>query len=222
MFDNRIVTSIHGCRETARPPVVSVGEPEKAGQGALNGPVSPSESRRIPAVFPTFSPWPGGVFRDPPRAPNRFLPPRAAASADGHRDDGGVPGIARHLTACGKSHAAFERRCIPPEPRLCEALCVALPSKYTRYSSLARLVRRAPRHSRRSRDFLHRLLSGDASGARTDSGNRTRVPGPVRKAGPAVAPGSGSVPGRVPERWRCAGSRRSPSSGRAGILFRCP
>ena len=163
MFDNRIVTSIRGCRETARPPVVSVGEPEKAGQGAVNGPVSPSESRRIPAVFPTFSPWPGGVVRDPPRAPNRFLPPRAAASADGHRDDGGVPGIARHLTACGKSHAAFERRCIPPEPRLCEALCVALPSKYTRYSSLARLVRRAPRHSRRSRDFPHRLLSGDAS-----------------------------------------------------------
>ena len=56
------------------------------------------------------------------------------------------------------SRWGLKRRCIPPEPRLFEALCVALPSKYNRYSSLARLVRRAPRRSRRSRDFLHRLI----------------------------------------------------------------
>ena len=74
----------------------------------------------------------------------------------------GTNGIAANgladLAACGKSHAAFERRCIPPEPRLYEALCVAFRSKYTRYSSLTRLVSRAPRRSRCSRHFLHRLL----------------------------------------------------------------
>ena len=73
---------------------------------------------------------------------------------EGHGELGAV-GV---LTACGKSHAAFERRCIPAEPRLYEALCVAFRSKYTRYSSLTRLVSRAPRRSRCSRHFLHRLL----------------------------------------------------------------
>ena len=63
------------------------------------------------------------------------------------------------LTACGETHAAFERRCIPAEPRRFAALCVALRSKYTRYSSLARLVSRAPHRSRRSREFHHRLLA---------------------------------------------------------------
>ena len=77
------------------------------------------------------------------------------------------------LTACGKSHAAFERRCIPPEPRLFEALCVAFRSKYTRYSSLTRLVSRAPRRSRCSRHFLHRLLN--AASAR----RRGRLGAPV-------------------------------------------
>ena len=67
--------------------------------------------------------------------------------------------MARALAACRQSHAAFERRCIPAEPRLSKALIVALRSKYTRYSSLARLVSRAPRHSRRSRHLAHRLLA---------------------------------------------------------------
>ena len=62
-------------------------------------------------------------------------------------------------TAGGKTHAAFDGRCIPPEPPRFAGLCVALRSKYTRYSSLARLVSRAPRPSRRSRGFHHRLLS---------------------------------------------------------------
>ena len=52
------------------------------------------------------------------------------------------------LTACGETQAAFERRCIPPEPRRFAALCVAFRSKYTRYSSLTRLVSRAPRPHR--------------------------------------------------------------------------
>ena len=68
--------------------------------------------------------------------------------------------IHRLLTACGETQAAFERRCIPAEPRRFAALCVALRSKYTRYSSLARLVSRAPPRSRRSPGFHHRLLTG--------------------------------------------------------------
>ena len=75
------------------------------------------------------------------------------------------------LAACGKTHAAqFSRwgldgRCIPPEPPRFAGLCVALRSKYTRASSpgggssLVRLVSRAPRPSRRSRGFHHRLLA---------------------------------------------------------------
>ena len=63
------------------------------------------------------------------------------------------------LAARGETHAAFERRCIPSEPRRFGALCVALRSKYTRYSSLARRVSRAPHPSRRSREFHHGLLA---------------------------------------------------------------
>ena len=67
------------------------------------------------------------------------------------------------LTACGKTHPAFDGRSIPAEPPRFAVLCVALRSKYTRYSSLARLVSRAPRPSRRSRGFHHRLLSAGRS-----------------------------------------------------------
>ena len=77
----------------------------------------------------------------------------------------------RLLTACGETQAAqfsrwgLERRCIPPEPPphrenwRFAALCVAFRSKYTRYSSFARLVSQAPRPSRRSPGFHHRLLT---------------------------------------------------------------
>ena len=64
------------------------------------------------------------------------------------------------LAACGKTHAAFERRCIPAEPGRCAALVVAFRSENTRYSSLMRLVSRAPARSRRSRGFHHRLPAG--------------------------------------------------------------
>ena len=53
-------------------------------------------------------------------------------------------------TACGKAHAAFDGRCIPPESPRFAGLSVALRSKYTRASSpgggssLARLVSRNP------------------------------------------------------------------------------
>ncbi len=75
------------------------------------------------------------------------------------------------LTAGAETQAAqfsrwgLERRCIPPEPRRFAALCVAFRSEYTRASSpgggssLTRLVSRAPRRSRRSPGFHHRLLS---------------------------------------------------------------
>ena len=72
----------------------------------------------------------------------------------GHRDV-----VGPQLAACGETHAAFERRCIPPEPRRHAALGVAFRSKYTRYSSLTRLVSRAPPRSRRSPGFHHRLLA---------------------------------------------------------------
>ena len=75
--------------------------------------------------------------------------------------------IHRLLTACGKTHAAFGRRCIPPEPLRFAPFFVAFRSKDTRYSSLTRLVGRAPHRPRRSREFHHRLLT----------------PGPERTAG---------------------------------------
>ena len=72
----------------------------------------------------------------------------------------GPPGFHhRLLTACGKTHAAFSRRCIPPEPLRFAPFFVAFRSKYTGYSSLTRLVGRAPHRPRRSREFHHRLLS---------------------------------------------------------------
>ena len=42
----------------------------------------------------------------------------------------------RPLTACGKTHAAFDRRSIPAEPRRFAPLIVAFQSKYTRAALL--------------------------------------------------------------------------------------
>ena len=72
--------------------------------------------------------------------------------------------VGRTLAACGKTHAASARRCIPSEPPRFAGLRVAFRSKYTRYSSLTRLVSRTPtgrtgpHRARRSREFHHRLL----------------------------------------------------------------
>ena len=94
------------------------------------------------------------------------------------RGGSGGTRLARPLpAACGQSLAAqfsrwgLERRSIPAETLRFASFIVALRSKYTRASSpgggssLARLVSRAPRphretgRSRRSRHFVHRLLT---------------------------------------------------------------
>ena len=86
------------------------------------------------------------------------------------------------LTACGKTHTAFDRRSIPAKQpvmkparrsagdpsrltRRCAPLIVAFRSKYTRYSSLTRLVSHAPRRPRRSRGFHHRLFTASLRAA---------------------------------------------------------
>ena len=56
------------------------------------------------------------------------------------------------LAACGKTPAAFDRRCIPPELR-CSSVT------YWEYAPSSRLVSRAPRRSRCYAGFYHRLLS---------------------------------------------------------------
>ncbi len=61
---------------------------------------------------------------------------------------GARPAIHPGQTAGGGTHAAFGQRSIPAEPRRCAPLFVAFRSKYTRYSSLTRLVSRAPRPHR--------------------------------------------------------------------------
>ena len=84
------------------------------------------------------------------------------------------------LAACGKTHAAFGRRCIPPEPLRFAPFFVAFRSKYTRYSSLTRLVGRAPHRPRRSREFHHRLLAPVRQHMvpRPDRKLRQRLPAP--------------------------------------------
>ena len=55
------------------------------------------------------------------------------------------------LAACSGTQAAFARRSIPAEPLRFALFCVAFRSKYTGYSSLTRLVSRAPRPHRAGR-----------------------------------------------------------------------
>ena len=68
-------------------------------------------------------------------------------------------------TTGSETHAAFGRRSIPAEPRRFAPLIVAFRSEYTRYSSLTRLVNRAPRRPRRSRGFHHRLFTASLRAA---------------------------------------------------------
>ncbi len=68
-------------------------------------------------------------------------------------------------TAGDETHAAFGQRSIPSEPRRFAPLIVAFRSEYTRYSSLTRLVSRAPPRPRRSRGFHHRLFTAPLRGA---------------------------------------------------------
>ena len=80
-------------------------------------------------------------------------------ACNGTRAAFGRPAIHPGQTAGSETHAAFGRRSIPPEPRRCAPLIVALRSEYTRYSSLTRLVSRAPRRPRRSPPAVHRGCS---------------------------------------------------------------
>ena len=99
-----------------------------------------------------------------------------------HTKDCQFEGFAKALTACGQSHAAFGRRCIPAEPRRFASLIVAFRSKYTRYSSLTRLVSRAPRRPRRSRHFIHRLLTVRRGQQAHHRRHRQQdAPGPLRR-----------------------------------------
>ena len=138
------------------------------------------------------------------------------------------------LAACGQSHAAqfsrwgLGRRCIPAEPRRFASLIVAFRSKYTRYSSLTRLVSRAPRRPRRSRHFIHRLLTAGgethaAQFSRWGLDRRCIPSGPLRfapffvafqsKYTRASSPGGGSSFMRLVRR---APTRRTGPTGRTG------
>ena len=78
----------------------------------------------------------------------RGIPPSRALSA-------------RRLTTLG-AHVGSTTGC---SPRRCAPLIVAFRSEYTRYSSLTRLVSRAPHHPRRSRGFHHRLFTASLRAA---------------------------------------------------------
>ena len=91
---------------------------------------------------------------DPSRPNNRWQNPHGVR-----------PAIHPGQTTGDETHAAFGRRSIPAEPRRCAPLIVALRSEYTRYSSLTRLVSRAPPRPRRSHGFHHRLFTASLRAA---------------------------------------------------------
>jgi len=93
-----------------------------------------------------------------PKGDRHGAPPSTEAK-EGQRKQNSNREDGFSLAVCGKTHAAFDGRSIPAEPRRFPALIVAFRPKYTRYSDLTRLVSRAPRPSRRSRGFHHRLLA---------------------------------------------------------------
>ena len=108
---------------------------------------------------------PGQTACDETRAAfgRRSIPPdRVAARRSSLRFGRNTPGIppsralsAGRLAGLG-AHAGSTTGC---SPRRCAPLIVAFRSKYTRYSSLTRLVSRAPPQPRRSRGFHHRLFT---------------------------------------------------------------
>ena len=112
----------------------------------------------------------GGRDRLPAGDPERgdvVLPAHQRAVNSLWQNPHGVrPAIPPGQTAGDETHAAFGRRSIPAEPRRCAPLIVALRSEYTRYSSLTRLVSRAPRRPRRSPGFHHRLFTASLRAAR--------------------------------------------------------
>ena len=94
---------------------------------------------------------------------------RVAARRSSLRFGRNTPGIppsralsAGRLTGLG-AHTGSTTGC---SPRRCAPLIVAFRSKYTRYSSLTRLVSRAPHRPRRSHGFHHRLFTASLRAAR--------------------------------------------------------
>ena len=148
-------------------PVSDRHRPPPAGEHVL-------AARRDGAKPPTSAIWPGRPYV-------------VAALRAACRSETGAPSLrtTRSRGVCllqafscpagcvgGHAHGRFsrwglERRCIPAEPRRFAVLCVAFRSKYTRYSSLTRLVSRAPRRSRRSREFHHRPPANRARRSRS-------------------------------------------------------
>ena len=120
------------------------------------------------------------------------------------------------LTARGQSRAAFDGRSIPPEPGRYAALIVAFRSKYTRYSSLTRLVSRASRPPRRSRHFIHRLLSLAlllALGVLAGCGGDEEPPAPAEEVAPVEEP----PPPKEPEPVRSAPPPPPPAPTTGGL-----
>ena len=104
--------------------------------------------RSIPAKQPVMKPTRRSAG-DPSRLNRVAFAPLIVAG----RNTLGIP-PSRALSA-----RRLGRRSIPAEPRRCAPLIVAFRSKYTRYSSLTRLVSQAPHRPRRSPGFHHRLFT---------------------------------------------------------------
>ncbi len=133
--------------------------------GELAGPCGASSRWQNPrGVRPAIHP--GQTACDETRAAfgRRSIPAdRVAARRSSLRFGRNTPGIppsralsARRLTGLG-AHPGSTTGC---SPLRFAAFGVAFRSKYTGYSSLTRLVSRAPHRPRRSRGFHHRLLGG--------------------------------------------------------------
>ena len=125
------------------------------GQTACGGTRAAFGRRSIPAKQPVMKPT-----RRSAGDPSRLN--RVASRRSSLRFGRNTPGIppsralsAGRLTGLG-AHAGSTTGC---SPRRFAPLVVAFRSKYTRYSSLTRLVSRAPHRPRRSRGFHHRLFT---------------------------------------------------------------
>ena len=123
----------------------------------------------IHAVFLPHAPCQPGaspvsaLTRVPPPAVHRVASRRSSLRFG--RNTRGIPPSralsAGRLAGLG-AHAGSTTGC---SPRRFAPLIVAFRSKYTRYSSLTRLVSRAPRRPRRSHGFHHRLFTASLRGA---------------------------------------------------------
>ena len=137
------------------------------------------EARMLPGTTPVVpgggvfsSPWTKSCGPVPPLGASPLTPPVPQAPSSLWQNPRGpvLPVGARRAmhpaqTAGDETHAAFGQRSIPSEPRRFAPLIVAFRSEYTRYSSLTRLVSRAPPRPRRSRGFHHRLFTAPLRGA---------------------------------------------------------